>query len=401
VGSLTELKSVERSTNVDVLRAFAALGVLFGHAYILSGKYPAATLHHPLQFLVVQGGVGVWLFFALSGYLIAGPFVRALVTGDPLPGLKAYAYRRVGRIYPLYLLAFVVIAFWGLEPGIHPTWWQYPLHAALLQNLVPGQEQALLFTAWTLSVEVIFYLAVPAVASVIRRLHKGPIRVRHFGLGIASLWLLSIMWTALADKLPSVEYSLWLRIVFPGVFAMFCPGILVSLAVTSWHAAGRPPRPLEWVMAHRAATLVGAAVLALSGAMLATRHSLLIYDAGRMFFALASGLVVSIAVVSAEIPGRVGRILAELGLISYGIYLWQGVIFGVLDRHPTWGIIPLHHAGTAAYVVHAMFLLALIIPVSWLSWTLIERPVLGWFKRRGGSLTVETKTEMLAGADSS
>ncbi|HWW53207.1 MAG TPA: acyltransferase family protein, partial [Acidimicrobiales bacterium] len=62
-----------RSTNLDVLRAFAALAVLVGHSYQLSGTNINPRDLRPDKLLISNSAAGVWLFFALSGYLIAGP----------------------------------------------------------------------------------------------------------------------------------------------------------------------------------------------------------------------------------------------------------------------------------------------------------------------------------------
>ncbi|HEX5909939.1 MAG TPA: acyltransferase, partial [Thermoleophilaceae bacterium] len=156
-----------RVGNVDVLRAVAALMVLAGHAYLLSGRPLGILADRWYDVLVLGGATGVWLFFAISGYVISKPFLDRLVTGQPLPALRGYALRRVVRIFPLYvaaLTAFIVIAGAG---DIKP--WHYPVHFLLLHNLVPGRETALLGVSWTLSIEVLFYCAVPLLALAVRR----------------------------------------------------------------------------------------------------------------------------------------------------------------------------------------------------------------------------------------
>jgi peptidoglycan/LPS O-acetylase OafA/YrhL len=156
------------------------------------------------------------------------------------------------------------------------------------------------------------------------------------------------------------------------MLSMFCPGLLVALAVIA-SRSGATPRWFQLIARHRRWSLLAAVVLAIGGALGATVVPIRLYDGSRQLFAVASGIVLVLAVTRA--PLRVGgRLLGWLGLISYGIYLWQGVIMYVLARHE--GAIPLHHTGAVAYVVHVTFLLALTVPLAWLSWHVVERPAI-------------------------
>ncbi len=98
-----------RVANVDVLRAFAALGVLAIHAYALGGRNPPIRAQHAYDVPLITLATGVWLFFAVSGYVIGRPFVDRLLADRPLPGLGAYARRRAARIYPLYWIALTAV----------------------------------------------------------------------------------------------------------------------------------------------------------------------------------------------------------------------------------------------------------------------------------------------------
>jgi len=80
------------SGNLDIVRGFAALMVVVIHAHGLNFRVveygspervlSARWLGDALWFF---GASGVFLFFALSGYLITKPYVRSLVTGEPFP----------------------------------------------------------------------------------------------------------------------------------------------------------------------------------------------------------------------------------------------------------------------------------------------------------------------------
>jgi hypothetical protein len=108
----------QRYVSLDLLRAVAAIGVVFTHVYLLNGV-PVLGNRHPTSLLADQGATGVWLFFVLSGFVISRPFVAGLVQGE-LPRIGKYARRRVFRILPLYWLSLLVVAVttnsWATAP---------------------------------------------------------------------------------------------------------------------------------------------------------------------------------------------------------------------------------------------------------------------------------------------
>jgi peptidoglycan/LPS O-acetylase OafA/YrhL len=191
-----------RSRELDAVRAVAALMVLAGHAYAVSGSAPSRTLLEPKAMLVNNGGAGIWLFFALSGYLIAAPFLRALRDGTKLPSFGGYLLRRGARILPAYWVAFAALAV--LVP-VTMTWWQPLLHGVLLQNLVPGEAQALFFVAWTLGIEVLFYLSCRS-----RRGRCGCAWASGRSPRRRSRSASSGCWAA------SIAYAIWAAVTWPG-----------------------------------------------------------------------------------------------------------------------------------------------------------------------------------------
>lgn len=93
-----------RENNLDALRLGFATLVILSHSYTLA-RGPLAF--EPLAWLT-RGGtdfgkVAVDAFFAISGYLIPMSFVRN-------PDARAYARRRIGRIYPGFLVALLLSA---------------------------------------------------------------------------------------------------------------------------------------------------------------------------------------------------------------------------------------------------------------------------------------------------
>jgi peptidoglycan/LPS O-acetylase OafA/YrhL len=382
-GLAVDIESAERSRNLDILRAIAALSIVATHAYGL-GIQPGETqtdLGFAQRSLI--GSSGVWLFFALSGYLITGPFIRSLMTGGSLPDLLDYGTRRLARIFPAYLVAFAAVILWGLPRNIPIDWWEYPVHTVLLHNLVPGQEQAMYNASWTLTIELLFYAAVPMVALLVRRFHRQPVSPHALVAGVVAIWLVSISWTFVAGGIEGYpKGALWLRFLLPSMLSMFCPGILAAIAVVRWREQGRPPRWFELVCTHRRLALLSVVACCALGVLgIFQLLDTQVYDLSRQAFAVGFGIVVMLALTRPDVSGVLGRVFGFLGLISYGIYLWHAAIRQIIYRHGIEGWVPMPRMGAVTFVVHLLYLLALTLPVAWLSWVLVERPAIRWAKR--------------------
>jgi peptidoglycan/LPS O-acetylase OafA/YrhL len=95
-----------RLESLTGMRAIAALVVFLHHVPRHFEGDPLRAFNH----IAVQGGIGVTFFFALSGMVITW----AYVPGDRP---RSFYRRRVARIYPAYLAAF--LAGLVLAIGIH------------------------------------------------------------------------------------------------------------------------------------------------------------------------------------------------------------------------------------------------------------------------------------------
>jgi peptidoglycan/LPS O-acetylase OafA/YrhL len=367
---------VGRVGNVDVLRAAAALGVLAGHAYALGGRTVPIKAMYWWDVPLIQTVSGVWLFFAISGYVIGRPWINRLVSGEPFPDLVTYGLRRALRIFPLYWLALTALIVIAGATGTHG--WQFPLHYSLLNNLVPGRQEALFSVAWTLTLEVLFYVAVPVLAYAVRRTTKALTAERLATLIVIS-WVASILFTCVVDFAGTGGTVLWLRQSFLSMWQMFCPGLLLAVAPhlrarrwRRWLVEFPAQRRALWLAG---AVLVAAAVLSSLGPL---RFGIGVYqltlDSSRVPFAVGFGLVLAVAIRSRPWFQRRGRFVLRLGLISYGIYLLHGLLVDILTTD--WGhrFIPLPHGGFGAYLVHLVFLLALTIPLAMASWRWLELP---------------------------
>lgn len=153
----------------DALRLFAALLVIFGHAFRLTGETGPSF---------AGAGVattGVKIFFVISGYLVAQSLLR---DADP----RRFLQRRLLRIVP-GLAAVVLLTVFVLGPALttlsasayfaDPRSWSYLANLAFYPadalpgvyatNVAPGEVNGSL---WSLPPELSMYLLLPVLATV-------------------------------------------------------------------------------------------------------------------------------------------------------------------------------------------------------------------------------------------
>jgi peptidoglycan/LPS O-acetylase OafA/YrhL len=159
---------------IDGLRFFAVASVVFFHinTYVV-GKSPlsfsSTVTHHPLNLIFQQGDIGVSLFFTISGFILSLPFAMQYLQGRLSPSLGRYYMRRVTRLEPPYiinmLLTFImlIVVKHELARELLPH-----LLASLLysHNVIYEQFSFINGVAWSLEVEVQFYLLAPLLCKV-------------------------------------------------------------------------------------------------------------------------------------------------------------------------------------------------------------------------------------------
>ncbi|MCL4504900.1 MAG: acyltransferase [Chloroflexi bacterium] len=149
-----------KSTHIPALtgmRAIAAAMVFFYHWLF---NIPDQWAIIP-RAIVREGYLGVTIFFALSGFLITVRYYDDLRERSISYGM--YLFKRFARIYPLYfvVLTFMVVAL-GRPNGRPPVdTWSAMVQYTLTQALFPSMLLTGTATAWTLTIEEMFYLLAP------------------------------------------------------------------------------------------------------------------------------------------------------------------------------------------------------------------------------------------------
>jgi peptidoglycan/LPS O-acetylase OafA/YrhL len=388
----------------DGLRAFAALAVLFHHAAILTAfsrrqvELPLTHVEWPIGKYFVHMDVGVTIFFLISGFLLYLPFVSAAFDEGSPGSTRSYFRRRFLRIFPAYWVALIVITlFIGISMPVRGgrSFFEYFF---LVHSYDWTSDGGRLFggisQAWTLVVEVSFYLFLPLYAWVMRRLGRGMQardRLRLEAAGLVALVAVSIAWRAtMFWVLPKSSSVPKLGVVWlPAFLDLFAMGMALALA-RAW--SERHPTPgrwydkigrfgwMWWLLA-----LVAFHIVSLNMGFGTTLETV---TGGRAFerqlFYGLTAFFLLLPIVFSHAGKSVRRVvdfapIAYLGVISYGIYLWHQAFITKIHQWGGWAPKPGQNVLVGfrgSFLVHAFGALALTTIVASLSWFLIERPIL-------------------------
>jgi peptidoglycan/LPS O-acetylase OafA/YrhL len=360
---------------VDGLRALAALMVLVGHTSFLSGVNGRGQLGAVLS----RFDLGVALFFIISGFLLYRPFVSARMDGRPAPGVLRYGRRRLLRIVPAYWLALTVLAIW---PGLGgDVFGHVPVYYLFLQNLQIDWIQGGITTAWSLCVEMQFYLVLPLYALTAARVLRGRdggLQLRVELVSLAVLGAASFALRTWAYRDPGTDTISW---TVAGSFLWFAFGMAMAVVSARWHGAARRPaalalidrRPLlPWAVALVLLAIVSHIGLPTAGPQF--------YSVGDWFWehllygliAVAIAAPATIAVLSpSALPHRLLtlRPVAWLGLVSYGTFLWHHPLTEQFIHVQDW-------TSHGSFLIYTGVVFAVATACAAASYYLVERPLL-------------------------
>lgn len=333
---------------LDGVRALSILLVFTGH------WVPWCWQNH-----APFSGIGVEIFFILSGYLITMILLRDENARKPKGEvLKNFFARRFLRIFPLYYAVLFGLFIIGFDPVRQTFFWNLFYGMNILtfieQHIRPGVGHF-----WTLAMEEQFYLVWPFVMLFLPRKHVLQVMV---GMIIVSVgcraYLHLIHMNPGTFPLCSLDFlgfggllayyrKFYSHITWPNKY--FGPAAAVSFVIY-WTI---------WILDHQGIKSMAGAIALNSFAMIYL---------GWLVFRAAEGF-----------GGVTGKILScgpalYIGKISYGLYIFHNFIHVIYDRLGM-GKLNLPQGGRLfMYMVLTMIIASL-------SWYLFEKPILKLKKR--------------------
>lgn len=329
---------------LDGLRGVSILLVLTAHVY--TADWPR-----------LGGGLGVTVFFVLSGFLITRLLLREKREAGSVD-LRAFYVRRAFRLFPIYYLVLGVYCLLLLGLRVREDLRSafagaLPWYLFYLQEIpfFRGHGDPLPFyQSWSLGIEEKFYFVWPFLAFGL------PVTPRTRILIAATS---VVLFSAARSVLPAGRY------VFP--YAAISAGCLLALLYDAPAARER----LEATVRSWRAWLAVAVWLALH--VLAVAGTGLIAQMAEWLYPLAVGIVLVGSLSSPSLGAALSiRPLTLLGRLSYGIYLIHLLVRNAVESllrrlEPN----VLGHSGVVIYLL----MLSFSIPLAWLMNARVETPL--------------------------
>lgn len=359
-------KGADRLDALTGMRGLASLMVVGYHAVgfywlwqLESGRATDAFGHPLSAWGLGAGWLGVDLFFVLSGFLLARPLLRKAgrMTG---PEYRAFAAKRVLRIAPPYYVALALayaLVGWSGHPLFHFTTKGVLLHLVYLHTFFEAHAFGILSVAWTLGLELQFYLLLPLILIPFRRYGPG---VALPCLAIAATYL---FWAHDPGDFLDNRFR---TSQFPAYLGHFAVGIAAAqLVQRGWRPKVQPDLALAGAFA----------VLVVAPAWLTGYPTRLgPVDVPYLVHPMAAAFFALLMVLATQPESLLGRALALrpmmwVGEASYSLYLVHYSVAGAfIVTRPAWAFTSL---GWFAVILTMASLLAAAT-----FYVLVERPSL-------------------------
>lgn len=327
---------------LDGLRAVSLILIVMFHTWQQSWisynlKITDAKFLFNFETLQRYGYVAIDIFFVLSGFCLFYPIARDMFGESKFTGWKNFFIKRARRIYPSYalmlllLLIFPALSYSTYNLSSAPDVAKHFLsHLFFIHNFSPSTVGSVISTAWTMSIEVQFYILFPLICIPFR---KKP-AATFIGMVIAGLGLRMFMISFVTfDKFN-------LQAIMPAYLDVFGFGMIAAYFVVRARNKVKNIRKLKPYMTAMSAVCVFLAVCYiywLSKARYPQGYSPDVYFRF-LYRGLFAGIVAVFIFTSCfsysfwekKIWGN--RFFVFLSSISYTVYLWHQNIYIFLKK---------------------------------------------------------------------
>lgn len=309
----------------------------------------------------IGGGLGVRLFFVLSGFLITGILLRERAgmnrnTDERGFLIRRFYIRRALRLTPIYYLTLILMAALNV-PNTRETFWWHVCYLSNVNFALTNSWQKAVAPFWTLAVEEQFYLFWPLALLFTKS--------RKLLITAACLVPGAIVYRWISYRCDLAEIPMW--VLPPYSMDALLLGALIAISVKEGRLTSRHGLCL-------ALALGGFVIWFVS--IFHSQAGDILSCASQTGCALFLGWVVLRASESGSgLPWRIlqNSILTYIGKISYGIYVLHNLV-AFAFRGELRNLFSTLKAPFAPIAV-ALSLMAISIGISAISWHLLEAPI--------------------------
>lgn len=320
---MSEPPALKPYKTLDAWRGIASIWVVLVHASLIIGVLFPDLVSTPLFVACYRGGLGVQMFFVISGYCIASAAGSAARREH---GFWQFMRARFRRVYPAYWCAFLLYAAlaiassWLVATGrlkssilgdhdpTHQGWAYTVTNLGLVQ--APFHQSYLVGVSWTLCYEVFFYLIIGVGLLCTKGRGETVMLNALHGLTVAALLVLLF-----APQYRLFPFDMW-------------PQFGLGVLVYDWLKHSDQQRPRLWA--------AGIALLTLAFVARWDIPIGTLGEPGRLTFSVALAFAAALLWLHRHDPllSRVFVIkgLSTVGLFSYSLYLMHVLCLGLLNQ---------------------------------------------------------------------
>ncbi len=345
---------------LDTLRALAIFFVIMEH---WGHGFPANTIPNYLLTIFLENGTfGVNLFFVLSGFLITSILLNEktkLVAGKQLTVIKNFFIRRSLRIFPIYYIVILTCYFLGYT-FVQENIGYYLTYTSNLLPYRTGKANVLSHT-WSLSVEEQFYLIWPWLIIFVNWKYIKYVFIGSIVLGIVSRFVVVNVW-----------HHHYPVLVFNCLDAFGIGGAYAYIRLKeNW----RKNFEKNFLIVFPLLLYVVIKTASFKGNPLCVTYKSVLDS------------VIAVALIMFTLKNKSewirkyimeNKVFNFVGRISYGLYLYHFTFGYAADRWVADYMIK--HPDTSPFINNDYFVfcakLVILVSCSWLSFIIIEKPIL-------------------------
>lgn len=345
---------------IDGLRFIAIISVVCFHlnGFLREKLSGVSTNDSSLTNRIFElGDLGVPLFFILSGFILALPFGKYFLEEGKKVDLASFYLRRVKRLEPPYILVMVLLAFFAIHIfTIIPKEIGYKSLVSSLfyiHNFVFGREVAPLLNsvAWSLEIEIQFYLLAPFISKFI-------FRIRPFGIRVLIVIGLILL---------SISFNYYFDIGFISILD-FLNYFLLGYLLVDFYLNNIKLKINPFLSQVIVILLIPLIWFSFS----VNKYDFIGYFLGNILFMFSSFFLYYIVIIYKSIPFFANPIITGIGGMCYSIYLLHYPLMSVLGKIQVF--LPTTYSYEINYWISFSMLFLIILVVSAVFYILIEKP---------------------------